>query len=95
MVNCAGSFRTLIGMAEAVACEDLSAPSFFASSGEGDMPNPAGVEMLSENIKSSMFIVSAWSPGCAWSVDFLSWAIPLGADVTPCWLFCFDDLSRE
>jgi hypothetical protein len=76
------SFRILIGIAEATALDDFSG-SFLLSSGEGDMPIPAGVEMLSENIKSSRFIASECSAGCAfvgvWSDDFLGCAIPLGA----------------
>jgi hypothetical protein len=71
-----------MGIAEATALADFSA-SFLLSSGDGELPIPAGVEMLSENMKSSMFIASGWS---AWAVfadvrseDFLSCAIPLGA----------------
>ena len=49
-----------MGMAEATVLEDFSG-SFLLSSGEGDMPSPAGVEMLSENMKSSRFIASGLS----------------------------------
>ena len=58
--DCAGFFCILIGIAEATVCEGLSA-SFLVNSGEGDMPNPAGVEMLSENMKSSRFMASELS----------------------------------
>jgi hypothetical protein len=37
-----------MGIAEATALEDLS--SFLVNSGDGDMPIPAGVEILSENM---------------------------------------------
>jgi hypothetical protein len=37
-----------MGIAEAVALEDLS--SFLLNSEEGDIPIPAGVEILSENM---------------------------------------------
>lgn len=58
------SFRILIGMAEATALDDFSG-SFLLSSGEGDMPIPAGVEILSANIKSSRFMASGFSVCCA------------------------------
>ena len=51
-----------MGIAEATALDDAS-ESFLLNSGEGDMPSPAGVEMLSENIKSSRFIASELSKG--------------------------------
>lgn len=48
-------------MAEATALEDFSV-SLLLNSGEGDdVPSPAGVEILSENIKSSRFIASELS----------------------------------
>jgi hypothetical protein len=72
-----------MGIAEATALEDFSLVSFLLSSGEGDWPSPAGVEMLSEKMKSSRFIASGCSAFAAfagvWSEDFLSCAIPLGA----------------
>jgi hypothetical protein len=70
------------------------------SSGEGDMPIPSGVEILSENIKSSRFIASGCSVCCAfvgvWSDDFLSCAIPLGALLAALFAaFSFDNLARN
>jgi hypothetical protein len=60
MVNWDGSLRILIGMAEAVVLEGLSRVC-LAISGEGVVPRPAGVEMLSGNIKSSRFMASRCS----------------------------------
>jgi hypothetical protein len=77
--------------------------SFLLSSGEGDMPSPAGVEMLSENIKSSRFMASEFSVGAGKdSEDFLNCAIPLGALSAFAFAvavafaaFCFDRLQKE
>lgn len=59
MENCCGvgSFRNLMGIAEAVVFDDLSI-SFLVISGEGEVAIPAGVDILSENIKSSKFMAS-------------------------------------
>jgi hypothetical protein len=74
--------------------EDLSL-SFLLSSGEGDVPSPAGVEILSENIKSSRFMASEFSAGIGKaSEDFLNCAIPLGA-LNAFVAFCFDKLQEE
>ena len=86
----------MIGIAEAVALEDFSI-SFFISSGDGELPIPAGVPILSANIKSSRFMASGWSACKAfvgvWSEDFLSCAIPLGALLKVLIeLFCLDNL---
>ncbi len=50
-----------MGIADATAFEDFSDTSFLLSSGDGDKPRPIGVEMLSENMKSSMFMESGFS----------------------------------
>jgi hypothetical protein len=50
-----------MGIAEATALEDFSDVSFLDSSGDGDMPRPAGVDIFSENINSSRFIASEFS----------------------------------
>ena len=74
-----------MGIADATAFEDLS-ESFLLSSGEGEFPSPAGVDMLSANMKSSRFMASGWSEfEGVWSEVFLRYAIPLGAVVE----FCF------
>lgn len=49
-----------MGIAEATVCDDFSM-SFLWFSGEGEVAMPAGVEMLSEKIKSSKFIASELS----------------------------------
>lgn len=46
-----------MGIAEAVVFDDLST-SFLVISGEGEVAIPAGVDILSENIKSSKFMAS-------------------------------------
>ena len=85
-----------MGMAEATALADFSL-SFLLSSGEGDMPSPAGVEMLSENIKSSRFMASEFSVGAGKdSEDFLNCAIPLGALSAFAFVaFCFNRLQKN
>lgn len=70
-----------MGIADATALEDFS-DSFLLSSGEGEFPSPAGVDMLSANMKSSRFIASGFSEAeGVWSEVFLNCAIPLGAVV--------------
>jgi hypothetical protein len=49
-----------MGIADATALEDFSG-SFLLSSGEGELPSPAGVDMLSANMKSSRFMASGIS----------------------------------
>lgn len=56
MENCTDSLRILIGIAEAVALEDFS-DSFLLISGEGEL-RPAGVEIFSADIQSSIFMGS-------------------------------------
>ena len=82
-------------MADATALEDLSAS--FLSSGDGDVPSPAGVEMLSEKIKSSRFIASGFSAGAEgvgvfWSELVRSKDIPLGPEFEAFEVFCLDNL---
>lgn len=75
-----------MGIADATALDNFSA-SFLLSSGEGEFPSPAGVDMLSVNMKSSRFMASEFSEiEGIWSEVFLSRAIPLGAVKA----FCFD-----
>lgn len=64
----ADSFRVLIGIAEVAALDIGLGAAFSLRSGEGDIP--AGVDMLSGKMKSSMIIDS----GCSvfWSDDFRS-----------------------
>ena len=81
-----------MGIAEATALVDFSA-SFLESSGDGDMPSPAGVDMLSENMKSSRFIASGCS-ATIWSELFLNCAMPLGADVKGVELIGFSSFCR-
>jgi len=97
-----GDSRIFIAIAEATKLADDSA-SFLLGSGECDILIPVGVEMLSENIKSSEFVLSGWStcPVFAafvgtWSEDFLSCAIPLGALLAVLFvLFCFNSLAEQ
>jgi len=69
MANCADSFRIFMGIADATAFEDFSGTetSLLLSSGEGDRPSPMGVDIFSENMKSSMFIASECSVCMFWS----------------------------
>jgi hypothetical protein len=82
-------------MADATALEDFSVS--FLSSGDGDAPSPAGVEMLSEKIKSSRFIASGFSAGAEgvavfWSELVRSKDIPLGPEFEAFEVFCLDNL---
>jgi hypothetical protein len=46
-----------MGIADATAFDDFSGDS-LVDSGGGEVPRPAGVDMLSEKMKSSRFIAS-------------------------------------
>ena len=76
-----------MGIADATALEDFSG-SFLLSSGEGEFPSPAGVDMLSANMKSSRFMASEFSGiEGVWKEVFLNCAIPLGAVKAFCCCF--------
>jgi hypothetical protein len=73
------------------------------SSGEGNTPISAGVEMLSENMKQLRFVSTGRSTCTVfsafvgtWTEDFLICAIPLGALLAALFvLFCFNSLAEQ
>jgi hypothetical protein len=94
-----GDLHIFIVIAEDVNLVDFSA-SFLLGSRERNILIPVGVEILSEDIKSSKLVLSRWSTCLVfaifigtWSEDFLSCAIPLGALLAVLFvLFCFSNL---